>query len=248
MKFGNEIVQSLWIGDSLSTMEQLSINSYLKNGHEFHLYSYDKIRNVPEGTILKDANSILSKDRIFKDSRNLYAAFSDWFRYRMLYENGGWWVDLDSVCVQFFDVEEDYCFATEYFYKDRKVPTLNVCNLKVPQEAEIIQDCLIAIEDRILKSKVVPWGSCGPFLFREIIRSYDASPFIKAPHVFCPIPWFNYLNFINESANELDQETLAIHLYNGAWSSERVDKDASYRADSLFESLKAKYLNLDVIV
>ena len=227
----------------MSTMEQLSINSYLKNGHEFHLYAYGKIKNVPDGAILKDANTILSKDKIFKDSRNLFAAFSDWFRYKMLYENGGWWVDLDSVCVQFFDVEEDYCFVTEQFYKDRKTLTINVCNLKSPAGAEIILDCLTVIEKRILKSKIVPWGSCGPFLFRNIIRSYDARPFMKAPHVFCPIPWFEYLNFVNERASQLHPETLAIHLYNGAWSSENLDKDASYRIDSLYEVLKTKYLH-----
>jgi len=243
MKSGNEVVQSLWIGDSLSTMEQLSINSYLKNGHEFHLYAYGEIKNVPDGTVVRDANKILDKDKIFKDSRNLFAAFSDWFRYKMLYENGGWWVDMDSVCVQFFDVEEDYCFATEHFYKSKNKPTLNVCNLKAPAGAEIIHDCLMAIENRILKSPVVPWGSCGPFLFREIIRGYDAGPFIKPPHVFCPIPWFEYLDFVNEKRMELDPETLAIHLYNGAWSSEQLNKNASYRADSLFESLKSSYLN-----
>ena len=41
-------VQSLWIGNALSELEILSINSFLKNSHDFHLYVYDDIKNVPE--------------------------------------------------------------------------------------------------------------------------------------------------------------------------------------------------------
>ncbi len=37
------VIHSLWIGTQLSTMEQLSISSFLKNGHRFHLYVYDDV-------------------------------------------------------------------------------------------------------------------------------------------------------------------------------------------------------------
>src|SRR5258706_13279784 len=55
----NSIVQGLWIGSDLSTMEHLSISSFLQNGHEYHLYIYDHVGNVPEGTVVKDAAEIL---------------------------------------------------------------------------------------------------------------------------------------------------------------------------------------------
>ena len=54
----SNIIQGLWIGDSLSTMEQLSISSFLKNNHEYHLYTYNDIKNIPEETIIKDGNEI----------------------------------------------------------------------------------------------------------------------------------------------------------------------------------------------
>ncbi len=37
-----DVFQSLWIGAELSAMEQLSIRSFLANGHEFHLYTYQE--------------------------------------------------------------------------------------------------------------------------------------------------------------------------------------------------------------
>src|SRR5208337_1561570 len=52
-------IQSLWIGDRLSTMEQMSILSYLQQGHEFHLYVYHPVADIPAGTTVRDANEIV---------------------------------------------------------------------------------------------------------------------------------------------------------------------------------------------
>ena len=55
----SEIIQSLWIGPRLSNMEHLCIKSFIDFGHEFHLYTYDKVDNIPEGVIVKDGISII---------------------------------------------------------------------------------------------------------------------------------------------------------------------------------------------
>ncbi|HET7290318.1 MAG TPA: hypothetical protein VFJ67_07775, partial [Thermodesulfobacteriota bacterium] len=56
------VIQSMWIGSELSVMEQLSIISFLSNGHSYHLYTYNEVKNVPEGVTLKDANGIITPD------------------------------------------------------------------------------------------------------------------------------------------------------------------------------------------
>jgi hypothetical protein len=61
----SNIIQSLWIGGHLSKVEQLCIKSFLDNGHEFHLYIYDEVKNIPTGTIICDGNAILNKEDIF---------------------------------------------------------------------------------------------------------------------------------------------------------------------------------------
>lgn len=61
----NKIVQGLWIGDKLSLMEQLSIQSFLKNQHDYHLYVYRDVKNIPIGTTLMDGNEILPEKSIF---------------------------------------------------------------------------------------------------------------------------------------------------------------------------------------
>ena len=42
------VVQSLWLGDRLTTMERLAISAFLRCGHTFHLYCYNPIKNVPD--------------------------------------------------------------------------------------------------------------------------------------------------------------------------------------------------------
>ena len=36
-------ISGLWIGKSLSTLEKLSISSFIKNGHKYYLYVYDDV-------------------------------------------------------------------------------------------------------------------------------------------------------------------------------------------------------------
>jgi len=62
----NKIIQGLWIGPELSVMEQLSVVSFLQNGHEYQLYVYEEPKNIPAGTVIKDANEILPSSSIFQ--------------------------------------------------------------------------------------------------------------------------------------------------------------------------------------
>jgi mannosyltransferase OCH1-like enzyme len=68
------------------------------------ILSYYHIKNV----IVKNANKIIEKEKIFKYpnkiilgfGENSYVGFSELFRYKVLYELGGWWSDMDVVCLK----------------------------------------------------------------------------------------------------------------------------------------------------
>lgn len=53
LALGHAIVQSLWIGPRLSSMEWLSIRSFLEHGHEVHLFVYEDVEGVSEGTVVR---------------------------------------------------------------------------------------------------------------------------------------------------------------------------------------------------
>jgi hypothetical protein len=119
----NQIISSLWIGPHLSLVELLTIQSFLTNGHRFKLYVYDELlTHLPEGCELADANTILPKSAIFRyknksqygQGKGSVSGFSDIFRYKMLYDYGGWWVDMDVTCLRHFDFEEEYVFRSHH--------------------------------------------------------------------------------------------------------------------------------------
>lgn len=97
------VINGLWMSDNdeLPIMAVMSINSYIKHGHQFILWSYlPQYKNLPKNCILKDANEIIPQSEAYKDVLETYAHFSDLWRWKFLYENGGFWTDLDVICLK----------------------------------------------------------------------------------------------------------------------------------------------------
>lgn len=99
-------VSSLWIGEELSPLSVMCIKSFLKHGYVFNLYVYDLVRNIPEGVVIKKADMILPKSEIFCYQNGSYSAFSNLFRFTMMYKTGEVWVDTDVFCRRFFDFSD----------------------------------------------------------------------------------------------------------------------------------------------
>ena len=237
----NKIIQSFWIGQDLTKLEQMSILSYMANEHEFHLYCYDKIGGVPNGTVIKDANEIIEKKHFFVDAQGSMAPFADWFRYNLLYKKGGWWVDLDSVCLKHFDFEEDHCFSLENSPVRKGKYIINNTYIKAVEGDDFIVDCIKYIKLRGVTG--LEWAEFGPNLLGKVLDSYDVKRFVKPPEVFCPYNWFNISDLIAKpSSYGVGDRTYAIHFWNEIWRRARLDKNAIYHPDSVFEQLKRRYL------
>ena len=105
------IVHGLWIGDWLGPMQLLTIKSFMAHGYDFHLWAYNQnVAPLPAGVELKDAGELIPENQVFKYPPNgpldvsfgtgSYAGFSDIFRYKVLYEHGGWYTDMDVTCLK----------------------------------------------------------------------------------------------------------------------------------------------------
>jgi hypothetical protein len=235
----NRVIQGLWIGDEFSAMEKLSIASFLAHAHEFHLYTYGPVLGVPEGTQLRDAADILPADRIFSYREHAsYAGFANYFRYKLLLERGGWWVDLDAVCLKPFDFEDDYVFSSELDEVGRQWP--NVGFIKAPRGSAILgelwQNCLAKTPDRI------GWGETGPGLLDQVLKSFDLEASVQPSHIFCPVAYYEWERLLDPAAIwSFPDETRAVHLWNEMWRRKSMDKNRSYQPQCLFETLKKQY-------
>lgn len=238
----NKIIRSLWIGDRLSNLERLCVQSFLENGHEFHLYVYSKVDNVPSGAELRDANDIIPFASIFQDSFGTYASFSDWFRYQMLYDEGGWWVDMDVICLKYFDFSSEYCFATERLVGNGEILISNAV-MKVERGAEFLKEILDHIEHVLgnVNNASICWGEFGPFAIDKVLSSYQCQQYIQKPECFCPVNWDNVEELVKESRNVDISNSYSVHLWNRLWGVKGFEKDLCYSEFSIFETLKRKY-------
>jgi len=229
-------IQSLWVGDALTPMEQLSLSSFVAHGHGVDLYVYDDVANVPAGVTLRDAAGILPRSAIFRysDSGSL-AGFSNFFRYKLLMERGGWWVDTDVVCVKHFDFEGDYVFASEL---SQGATVVTSCVIRAPAGSPAMEQAWRTCAASDPASLV--WGQTGARLCAEVVRAHGLEAFVQPPEVFCPIPFYEWRTLIDPSVKiELPAATYAVHLWNEMWRRAGVDKSAAFDGDCLYERLRA---------
>src|SRR5690349_11836405 len=107
-------IQMFWHGPPLSRIERLSMTSFVHHGHDVHLYVYDEPEGVPAGVRIRDAAEILPRSAVFRHKRTQsLAPFADWFRYRLLFDRGGIWADVDMVCLRPFDYASPVVFGLQ---------------------------------------------------------------------------------------------------------------------------------------
>jgi mannosyltransferase OCH1-like enzyme len=236
----NKLIQGLWIGPELSVMEQLSISSFLLNGHDYHLYVYDEVKHIPAGTVVMDAGEILPSSRIFQyKHRPSYAGFANFFRYKLLLERGGWWADSDTICVKPFDFPDEYVFSAEINHRGREVVNNGVT--KAPVGSAVMaytwQVCQTKNPARLL------WGETGPRLLAKAVKKFGLERYKQTYRTFCPIDYEQWRKLLQPDLDEsLDERTYAIHLWNEMWRLAGQDKNAEYHQTCLYEKLKRNYL------
>jgi len=239
----SQTIQGLWIGKELSTLEKLSISSFLKNGHEYHLYVYEDVKNVPDGTTIKDGNEIIGGDKIFSyqvgEGRGSYSAFSNFFRYKLLFDKGGWWADTDMICLQPFSFEEKYVFATE-LYQGRNHVTSGI--IKAQAGSEAIKHGWEVCQNKDTNKLV--WGEVGPRLVSEIVEKHSLQEYVKPYETFCPLGFESWAQILNPNVElNFSKNTYAVHLWNEMWRRNSMHKDISYHSKCLYEQFKEKYLS-----
>jgi hypothetical protein len=96
-------VQGFWYGDPLAPLHWACLNSFIEKGLGFDLYTYQEL-TVPKGVRLRDAAEIIPREGMFffpnpHTRQPDVAPFSDYFRLFVLQMRGGWWCDVDTICL-----------------------------------------------------------------------------------------------------------------------------------------------------
>ena len=230
-------VNGFWYGSELGELEKLCINSWIKNGYEFHLWLYDDIE-VPNGVVVKNANDIVSLDQYFTytkgHTKNTPVAFSNLFRAHLLYQLGGLYVDLDMLCIQPQNFTERFVFTEEgnKLLYDHHLQTghdedyslmaqVGTCLIYAQDKGEqIFEDWIDWIDS--LKLTSVSHGGLGPDLFTKLVIEHDLKKYVLPKWTYCPIDWESHKNIWKYRPN-----SYGIHLYSSIWDDEdhkNIDK------------------------
>lgn len=254
------VVKSLWIGPKLSDLEILSIKSFLKCGHRMHLYTYHPIENIPKhkDLLIKDGNKIIKYEELI-NLKSLQLPFSDIFRYKMLYEKGGYWVDLDMICLKKLNFSDKFIFSSENTiqkgqFRNRKgtfQPNIGI--LKAPRKSQFYKDVFVACVKEV--NKKIKNNIQFMVILKKFITKYGYEKYVKPPNHFCPLNWWHtkeafyppcckekYGTSSYEIKDILDN-SYTIHMWRSIMKKRhKINPNDKYNNKSLYEILKKKYL------
>ena len=211
----------------------------MDHGHPFHLYVYGDVENVPAGTVVRHGTEILPAREIFCYQRGhgkgSVAAFSDCFRYKLLLERGGWWSDMDVVCMRPLNLPEEHVLGYERAIHGGMNVGTGV--MKAPAGSPLTRYCwqraLQADRARLV------WGDIGPRLVTEAVGKVDVPVQILGPAAFYPIDAWRVRDLV--STPQMPGRCYTVHLWHALWSREYLDPDAIYDGGCIYEQLKQRY-------
>lgn len=217
----NRVVNGLWIGNRLSPLELLTIRSFLRHGHEFHLWVYDDLETpLPKGVVLENAEQILPRSRIFRQreidpetgvGHLSLGPFSDLFRYKLLYEKGGWWVDMDVTCLRPLN------FKTDYVFRPHRVGV--VANIaKCPAGSALMKMTYEQVEREINEN--TPWLLPNRILSANVMQL--KLDHFSYPDICNPDSWREAIEPLIFSDKPLPSHWYAIHWGNEMWRTLQV--------------------------
>lgn len=228
-------VSGLWIGNRLPPVAELCIRSFLHHGCRFSLYAYQVIENIPEGADVLDASLVLPEENLFLYSTGSFAPASDWFRFRMLADHGGIWVDMDIVCLRPFGIDGFPWFAWESpgivgtgviaFVAGDPIP-LALAQLSADPaapmpwdspQALLTKEALLWRAPDVLKRRIMaPWGTAGPGEFTKALEHFGLIGKAEPSSSVFPIHYTGWRHAY-DGTHRLDSSCLehswAVHLW-----------------------------------
>jgi glycosyltransferase involved in cell wall biosynthesis len=193
-------------------------------GHPVRVWSYspEKLEFLrPHGIELRPADDVVPKglfQRIVAGSEIRY--FSDIFRYAVLYEHGGLWMDTDVVLLRPFPFHGDHFLNLQWRGGHQGHFICGNVMYARPYSLHLRNLYETAIE-RFFAAPANEFGDIGPKLLSDYVASGAGAELrerLFSPMFFNPIDWTE-LDRFNQPIGELaeylnDERVFGIHLWN----------------------------------
>jgi hypothetical protein len=212
-------VNMFWHG-RLMPLVIACIQSFLDRGIGVKVFSYEEIR-LPSGATHEDAATILPRsDHFLFESSS--SAFSNIFRYKLLLDYGGWWVDSDVVLLQ------DHLPECEHYWAREDAGLINGAVLRFPRQDPL---CGRLLRESIEIAKSLDrWGQLGPELLTRVLADSGVKNAGTTADTY-PVHWLeaHYLWFpdFSDLLSARLRGANFLHLYHSMFSRMGIDLNNS---------------------
>jgi hypothetical protein len=239
-----EVLRTFWHGGPLSQYQVLCLRSFVARGYRVEVFCYDDRLSFPDWLVRKDARQILPAESVLLyrsgPGRGSPSLHSNLFRYALLHQIGGWWIDADVVLLRSQIPAAPVFFSAERHFGTGGVhgPRFGTAVMKLPAEHPLLAE---AIEHCLAIGESARWGETGPALFTELVKKYGLARTASAEHAAYPIPWRDLALFFdparcNEAKRACKNSTF-VHLWNEMWRRRRVPDTAAPPSGSFLDWL-----------
>ncbi len=176
------VVRSFWHGAPLNAYLLLCLRSFVRAACTVEIFTYGRAMRFPDWIVQREAADILPAKEVLiyrnGPGHGSPALHSNLFRFTMLDQLGGWWIDTDVALARGPLPTTPYFFAHEEGHFGNSV-------LKFPRGHKLLAEG--AQKCRQLGANA-RWGAAGPMLFTALVRRHgltglaqpavNASPFV----------------------------------------------------------------------
>lgn len=231
---GLPIANMLWIEGALGPVERACMRSVIRQGHRLILWHYGKLSGVPEGVELRDGHAVVPRERLFRHiPTGSYSLFSNLFRYRLLQQDLGLWLDCDAYLLKPIEWKDGHIYGFESagvvasgvlalpadhpalaelisFFDGRSIPPWLPTRWRVKYAIQHLLNGRYRVE-------TMPWGYLGPRALTAMLTKHGLLEKARPPQVFYPWDW-QAVDWMFKSSERIEDritaETTAVHLYN----------------------------------
>lgn len=211
-----------WSGPRPSPLHWTCLNSFVRRGHRISLYTYD-LPHCPPGVELRDAREICPENRVFHFWNEKYsswdiAPFCDYFRLKMLSLIGGWYMDVDTICLADKFSDEPRVWANQ-----GRFGRVNNAVLRFCRDDPILGELLRKAEEAAsLPHLIKTREQLGPALITQVVEEAGLPRDMGASgSSFYPLRWGEMFKlWLPEFRDEIYERTQAssvVTIYN-SWN------------------------------
>ena len=234
-------VGALWIGGSLTWLEQLCLKSFVDQGHPTVLYTYGEVQGIPDGVEVRDGRTVVDTDNFQTHARTgSVALFSDLFRFHMIKNDPDIiYIDTDVYSVRPLPGGESHVFGYEFYSEENQKGQINGAILRLPQDSPALNGLLDFTKEEYpvpvwlpprhlneIKRRAdagdpmhvseMPWGIWGPLGVTAYLLATGEARFARTTDVYYPVHFANRRGFAKRPSvvrKQLTEDTRCIHIW-----------------------------------